>query len=88
MTTLNIRIEEETKRKAGKTLAALGLDMSSAVKLFLNQVVVEQGLPFTPTRRSPKEVRARWDAQVREALKNNKGFKTVDALMRDLEKGS
>ena len=50
MTTLNIRIEAKVKTKANKTLSALGLDMSSAVKLFLNQVITENGLPFTPTK--------------------------------------
>ena len=46
MTTLSIRIEEKTKREARKTLKALGLDLSSAVNMFLNQVAVEQGIPF------------------------------------------
>ena len=49
MTTINIRIEERTKVQAAKTLAKLGLDMSSAVKIFLNQVVHENGFPFIPT---------------------------------------
>jgi len=35
MTTLNIRIEEKIKVKANKTLSSLGLDMSTAVKIFL-----------------------------------------------------
>ena len=39
MTTLNVRIDETPKKKAAKTLAGLGLDMSGAIKLFLNQVV-------------------------------------------------
>jgi addiction module RelB/DinJ family antitoxin len=34
-TTLSIRINEKTKREARKTLALLGLDLSSAVNMFL-----------------------------------------------------
>lgn len=86
MTTLSIRIEEKTKKAASKVLAEMGLDLTSGVKLFLNQVVLEEGLPFTPTRRIPKDIRARWDAEVADALKNGKRYTNVDELMRDLER--
>ena len=46
MTTLNIRIDEKVKENARKTFARMGLDMSSAVKLFLYQSVEEQRIPF------------------------------------------
>ena len=46
MTTLNIRIDEKIKRDARKTFARMGLDMSSAVKLFLYQTVEQQKIPF------------------------------------------
>jgi DNA-damage-inducible protein J len=70
-TTVNIRLDTKTKTAARKTLAGLGLDMSTAIKIFLHQVVAEQGLPFTPTR-DPATIRARWDAQVSEALKGKR----------------
>ncbi len=46
MTTLNIRIDEKIKEDARKTFARMGLDISSAVKLFLYQSVEEQRIPF------------------------------------------
>lgn len=46
MTTLNIRIDEKIKENARKIFARMGLDMSSAVKLFLYQSVEEQKIPF------------------------------------------
>ncbi len=46
MATLSIRIDEKLKKKANKTFAAMGLDMSSAVKVFLNQTILEQKIPF------------------------------------------
>lgn len=67
MTTINVRIEEKIKVQAAKTFAKLGLDMSSAVKIFLAQVVHEDGLPFMPTI-NPTALRDRWDAQVKEAF--------------------
>ncbi len=78
MTTINIRIEDETKAQAAKTFAKLGLDMSSAVKIFLNQVVHEKGLPFIPTI-NPTALRDRWDAQVKEAFMEQ-GYSTAKDL--------
>ena len=83
MTTINIRIEDALKTKAAKTLEKLGLDMSSAVKLFLNQVIAEQGLPFTPSR-NPKAIRAQWDADVADALKNGKRYNSAKEALADL----
>ena len=83
MTTLNIRIEENVKAKANKTLASLGLDMSSAVKLFLNQVVTENGLPFTPTN-NKAVLKARWDKQTAHAMKYGKVYKTGKEALSDL----
>ena len=83
MTTLNVRIEEKTKAQATKTLAKLGLDMSSAVKLFLTQVIKEDGLPFTPTNNA-KVIKARWDAQVVDAMKHGKAYKTRKEAIADL----
>lgn len=85
MTTINIRIDENMKKKANKTFAGIGLDMSSAIKLFLHQSIREDGLPFHPTN-NPKAIRAMWDKEVADALKNGKTFETVDDLFKDLDK--
>jgi DNA-damage-inducible protein J len=83
MTTINIRIDEATKKKAGKTLSHLGMDMSTAIKIFLNQVVIEEGLPFTPsTNRSL--IRARWDKEIEEALKG-KGYNSAKELFDSIQ---
>ncbi|MBI5004192.1 type II toxin-antitoxin system RelB/DinJ family antitoxin [Candidatus Kaiserbacteria bacterium] len=83
MTTVNVRIEEKTKAAASKALASMGLDLSTGVKLFLHQVVTEQGLPFTPTK-NPVAIRAKWDATVAEALKNGKVYKNGRDVLRGL----
>ena len=90
MTTLSIRIEEKTKKAARKTLEALGLDLSSAVNMFLNQVVVEQGIPFTPSRVSTREerlkIRAGWDKEVAWALKYGKRYTSAQEMFADIHK--
>lgn len=84
-TTLSIRIEEKTKREASKTLNALGLDLSSAVKMFLNQVVIEQGIPFKPSR-TPKQIREEWDKEVEWALKHGKRYSNTKEMFKDIFK--
>ncbi|MEI3219010.1 MAG: type II toxin-antitoxin system RelB/DinJ family antitoxin [Lachnoclostridium sp.] len=44
--TTSIRIDAETKKAATELLNDLGLDLSSAVNVFLKQVVLQGGLPF------------------------------------------
>jgi addiction module RelB/DinJ family antitoxin len=83
MTTLNVRIEEKTKKAASKALADLGMDLSTGIKIFLAQVVQEKGLPFTPTR-NPAAIRAKWDKAVAEALKHGKRYTSGQDLLADL----
>lgn len=85
MTTINIRIEEKLKKEASKTLASLGMDTSSAIKMFLTQVVAQKGLPFRPTR-NPKDIRAEWDREVAQALKSGKGYTDIKKMHRDILK--
>ena len=46
---LQVRVEESVRKEAEEIFHNLGLNLSSAVKLFLNRVIVEQGLPFKMT---------------------------------------
>ncbi len=46
MTTLQIRIDDDTKKLAKKILDDVGMDMSSAIKIYLKQIVIRKGLPF------------------------------------------
>jgi DNA-damage-inducible protein J len=51
-TTINVRTESELKAQAVQVFESLGLDMSTAVNLFLRQTVRYNDLPFvigTPT---------------------------------------
>ena len=45
-TPTQVRIDADIKQEATKLFSRLGLDMSSAVNLFLHQCVLHGGLPF------------------------------------------
>lgn len=45
-TTLTVRLDTQLKDEAERTLDSLGLSMSSAIRVFLTQVVAQKALPF------------------------------------------
>lgn len=86
--TIQIRIDSKTKKAARKTLDDLGLDMSSAIKLFLTNVVNRKGIPLD-LRTENGFTLAQEQALIAEtelAKESSQRFATVDALMKDLEK--
>ena len=77
---VHIRIDKRVKARASKTLSAMGLSVSDAVRLLLTRVAAEKALPF--------EVRvpnAATTAAMREARQGElPSFKNVSELMADL----
>lgn len=51
----SISIDTEVKDKAIPILSELGLDLSTAVGIFLRQTIRERGLPFDVTLNTPNE---------------------------------
>ena len=46
----NISIDAEVKKQAQALFADLGMDLSTAINIFLKQALLEQGIPFYVTR--------------------------------------
>ena len=46
MTTINVRVEETIKKQASELFEELGLDMTTALNLFLRQAIMYGGIPF------------------------------------------
>jgi DNA-damage-inducible protein J len=43
---IHVRVDQNLKKKAAKTLDAMGLSLSDVVRLLLTRIAVEQALPF------------------------------------------
>lgn len=43
---IQIRVEDNLKMKAAQIYSDLGLDLSTAVRMFLKRTVMENGIPF------------------------------------------
>lgn len=52
---INIQIDSSVKKEATMVLTDLGLSMSSAINLFLKQVIKKNGLPFEVTNVVPQK---------------------------------
>ena len=52
-TNINIRVDSELKQSAEELFNDLGLNMSSAITIFLKSVVSYDGIPFEIKRNAP-----------------------------------
>lgn len=86
-TPTQIRIDTEIKTQANTLFHELGLDMSSAVNLFLHQCVLRGGLPFAVEK--PRYSRATLEAmdEARRISRdpNVESYDTMDDLIAALE---
>jgi DNA-damage-inducible protein J len=46
--TVQVRIDHETRRQASELFERLGLDIPTAIRMFLKQSIETNGLPFQP----------------------------------------
>lgn len=83
-TSMTIRMNKDVKQQAQQIFSDLGLDMTTAVNVFLRQVIRYHGFPFDVTLDSPNEVTL---AAMDDAVngRNIHGpFDSVAALIEDL----
>jgi DNA-damage-inducible protein J len=79
-TMVHIRVDEKVKADATKTLAAMGISVSDAVRMLLVRVAAEKALPFEVKVPNATTVKA-----MQEADRGvGKRFKSADALFKDL----
>ncbi|MBU1046681.1 type II toxin-antitoxin system RelB/DinJ family antitoxin [Patescibacteria group bacterium] len=87
-TTLQIRIDKKEKEEARKVFSDMGMTLSTAIKLFLNQTRKTKSLPikgltengFTPEYEQMLIKEAKW------AKKHGKGYDSVDEMFKDILK--
>lgn len=52
---INICTDNETKIEAEKILSALGLNMTTAINIYLKQICIRGGIPFEVTTKVPNK---------------------------------
>ena len=72
------RIDKGTKAEAEAVLEKIGLNASDAVRMFYRQIILRNGLPFSPNIPN---------AETRKALKSkniSKGYKNAGEMFDDI----
>ena len=78
-TMVHIRVEEKVKERAAKTLAAMGMSLSDAVRILLVRVAAEKALPFDV--KVPNTTT--WKAMEAADRGTGKRYKSARALFKD-----
>ena len=86
-TMIHVRIDEQIKKKAAKTLEAMGLSLSDAVRVFLVRVAAEKQMPFSLKVPNAETLSAMAEADEIIVAKRAR-YKTGADLIHDLEKTS
>lgn len=83
----SISIDAEVKTKAQELFADFGLDLSTAINIFLRQAIRENAIPFSIHREVPNADTIAAMKESEEMAKHPeryKGYTDVDEMMRDL----
>jgi len=84
---VHVRLDEQTKIQAAETLAAMGLSISDAVRVFLMRVVAEKQMPFA--LKVPNTETSLAMAEADEVARTHRArFNNAAELFDDLEKNS
>jgi DNA-damage-inducible protein J len=80
--TITVRVDENIKKEAGTVLKNLGMDMSTAIIVYLKQVIRNNGIPFALSAEVPNEATLK---AIKEAEAGKMAsFSSIDELMEDL----
>ena len=63
---INIQVDSDTKKQATDILNNLGLSMSTAINIFLKQVIKRDGIPFEIVNNKPNEEMLKAVQEVKE----------------------
>lgn len=82
-----IRIDSNVKEQAAHLFSELGMDMSSAINIFLRQCILRGGLPFQVElpRYNQETLEAMAEARRISRDPNVNGYDSIDALKAALE---
>ncbi|MBR4531499.1 type II toxin-antitoxin system RelB/DinJ family antitoxin [bacterium] len=86
-TNLNIRTDKAVKEEADRIFAELGLNMTTAINMFLRTTIREHGIPFSLKLNEPNDVTAAAIEEGRRIAADSsvKGYSSMDELRAALE---
>jgi DNA-damage-inducible protein J len=86
---MNIRMDDDIKRQAQHLFAEFGLDMTTAINMFLRQAIRERRIPFELKLDIPNAETLAAIEEIQQMKKNSskgEAYSDVDEMMQDLLK--
>lgn len=84
--TMNIRMDSDIKQQAQKLFSEFGLDMSTAINMFLRQSIREHGIPFDLRLPTPNKKTLDSMKESEKIIAGKKSrFNSVQEMFDDLE---
>lgn len=85
---INVNVPTNVKNESNEIFVKLGLNMTTAINIFLKKVIKEKGIPFELKLEAEKDMREA--AEELRKIENNEGnykiYDDVKSFMEDLEK--
>lgn len=86
MSTINIRADNDLKLKSQKVFNELGLDMTTAITIFLKAVVRSNSIPFSLEIPNKETLKAIKEVDlIAKRKKKSKKYSSVNELRKDLK---
>lgn len=85
---IQVRVDDTLKVAAGNVFNQLGLDMPSAIRMFLKRTVQENGIPFSmklPTPAVPSDILAAMQAMSVAAKEAGVADMTLDEINAEID---
>ncbi len=81
MSTIQVRVSDKNKKNVEKILESLGLDITTAVRMFFCRIEMDHGLPFPVTQRKNLTVNGftpEFEAEIVAAMNDKEDSITFD----------
>ena len=85
MAIVTARVDENVKKEAETLFKKMGLNMSTAMNLFLKKCILEQGIPFELKVSNGETLKAMQETEdILSGKIERKGYKSAEELFDDL----
>lgn len=83
MSQIQIRIDEKTKKEAQSVLENIGLDLSSAIKIYLKQIILFKAIPLKLVSKNGLTIEQ--EKEILKASREAKAGKNITKAMKARE---
>lgn len=81
---INVAVDERTKQEVEILLDEMGLNMTAAINIYLKRIIVEQGIPFDISLKTPNATTIAAMDEFEEMKKNPKAYKRYSSFKEAL----